>query len=221
MSISRRGFLILTQSFNTMKVLIGKKIGMTQIYTEDGNAIAATVLDVSDNVVSKKLANNDTVTHIELGKDRQKKPRKADLGNYKGLNYIPRYKYTLKVEDEDTSLEVGSAVKADIFNVGDYVDVQGETKGKGFAGVVKRYGMRGGPRTHGASDRERAIGSIGMRTIPGRVFKGKRMAGHMGAVKQSTRNLKILVVDPIENILVVSGAVQGTYNSYVVIKKTR
>jgi large subunit ribosomal protein L3 len=204
-----------------MKVLIGKKIGMTQVYTENGNAVSATVLDVSNNVISRKTEIDQGRTVVEIGKDKQKKPNKADLGNYKAVSFVPRYKTSIRLSQSVDELAVGKELGADVFAVGDKVDVSGRTKGKGFAGVIKRHNMRGGPRTHGQSDRERAIGSIGTRTIPGRVFKGKRMAGHMGNINATTKNLKILVVDNDEKLIVVSGAVHGAKNSYIVIKSSR
>ena len=200
-----------------MKALIGKKIGMTQIFMEDGRSVVGTILDVSNNYISKQLKNGDSVTHLEIGKDQKKKPSKSELGMYKDLKHVPQVRNTLKVKGE--AGELNSELKASVFSVGDKVQVDGETKGKGFAGVVKRHKFSGGPRTHGASDRERAPGSIGNRTIPGRVYKGKRMAGHMGVINKNIKNLKVLMVDEKEGLLVVSGSIPGANKSYVLISE--
>lgn len=199
-----------------MNAILGKKIGMTQVYLENGTAIPVTVVDVSNNVVSKVL--NDS-THIEIGKDKRKNTSKADEGNYKTLNFVPRFKKVFKLLSGESAPEVGSEVKADIFSVGEKVQVSAPTKGKGFQGVVKRWGFSGGPRSHGASDRERAPGSLGTRTIPGRVFKGKKMGGHMGNRNKTISGLKIVKVMPEENLIAVQGAIPGPNKGYVIIKK--
>lgn len=201
-----------------MKLLIGKKIGMTQIYDQKtGVASVVTVLDVSGNVISKVLKTSDKLTHIEIGKDKKKKSIKADVGNYKELGFVPLQKSVLRIEG-DNNFVIGKELDLTEYKEGKYVDITGYSKGKGFAGVVKRYGMKGGPRTHGQSDRERAIGSIGMRTIPGRVWKGKRMAGHMGADKFTIKNLKIVKADLEDKLLLVGGSVPGANGDYVLIK---
>lgn len=204
-----------------MKALLGRKIGMTQLYDENGKVIPVTVLDVSENFISKLLKNKEgELTHVEIGKDKQKSKNsyKADLGNYKDLSFVPKYKRAFKGLNDATSKEVGAELKADVFAVGDKVQVTSEVKGKGFTGVVKRWGFAGGPRTHGASDRERAPGSIGTRTIPGRVFKGKKMGGHHGTFTKTVKGLKIALVDLENNLVAVSGAIPGDNKSYVVIK---
>ena len=199
-----------------MKALIGKKIGMTQIFTEDGRSVVGTILDVSDNYISRELKAGDSVTHIEIGKGKKKNPSKSEDGIYKTLNHVPQVKNVVKVKAQD-SAALNTELKADVFTVGDKVQVYGETKGKGFAGVVKRHGFHGGPKTHGQSDRQRAPGSIGNRTIPGRVYKGKRMGGHMGTISKNIKNLKILVVDAKEGLLVVSGSIPGANKSYILV----
>lgn len=190
---------------------------MTQIFMEDGRSVVGTILDVSDNYITKQLKNGEDVTHIEIGKGEKKKPSKAEKGMYANLKHVPAVKNVLKVNSE--AGELNSELKATVFNVGDKVQIDGQTKGKGFAGVVKRWNFAGGPRTHGQSDRERAPGSIGNRTIPGRVYKGKKMGGHMGAISKNIKNLKVLMVDEKEGLLVVSGSIPGARHSYVLISE--
>ncbi len=199
-----------------MNAILGKKIGMTQVYSENGMAIPVTVIDVSNNVVSKVLNN---ATHVEIGKDKTKNPIKSDEGNYKALSFVPRFKKVFKLLEGETAPEVGTELKADTFAVGQKIQVSAVTKGKGFQGVVKRWGFAGGPRSHGASDRERAPGSLGTRTIPGRVFKGKKMGGHMGARNRTISGLKVVKVMAEENLIAVEGAVPGPNKGYVIIKK--
>lgn len=199
-----------------MKAILGKKVGMTQVYTENGVAIPVTIVDVSENFVAKLLNNS---THVELGKDKRKNANKADQGNYKALSFVPRFKQVFKLGKDEVAPEVGSEVKADSFTVGEKVQVTASTKGKGFQGVVKRWGFAGGPRSHGASDRERAPGSLGTRTIPGRVFKGKKMGGHMGNRTQTVSGLKVIKVMVEENLLAIEGSIPGPNKGYVIIKK--
>ncbi len=201
-----------------MKVILGKKVGMTQIFNDNGVAVPVTVVDVSENVVAKVLKTGEAATHIELGMGKEKKSLKADLGNYKTLNFVPRFKKVFKLKSGEVAPEEGSEIKADTFAIGDKVQVTGVTKGKGFAGVVKRWGFHGGPRTHGASDRERAPGSLGSRTIPGRVFKGKKMGGHMGVKNKTISGLKIMQVLPEENLIAVEGSIPGPRKGLVIIK---
>jgi large subunit ribosomal protein L3 len=201
-----------------MKALLAKKIGMTQIFAENGASIPVTVLDVSNNYVSKLLKEGETVTHIELGKDTVKKPTKSEIGNYTKLNFVPRFKKVFKIGKEENLAEEGAELKADVFAKGDKVSISGVTKGKGFQGVVKRWGFAGGPKTHGASDRERAPGSLGTRTIPGRIFKGKKMGGHMGVDSKTLTTVKIALVDVENNLIAVQGSIPGAKNSYIVIK---
>jgi len=198
-----------------MKTLIGKKIGMIQYYMENGNAKPATVLDISENYVSR-LIDIDGKKLAEVGQGKVKHPIKSDIGNYKELTFVPRITAREEMKDEDVA---GTKIESSVINVGDIVEVSGQTKGKGFAGVVKRHGFHGGPRTHGQSDRERAPGSIGNRTIPGRVYKGKRMGGHMGTIIKTIKGLKVLMVDPERNTIVVEGSLMGPKKSYLVIRK--
>ncbi|MCA9379018.1 50S ribosomal protein L3 [Candidatus Dojkabacteria bacterium] len=202
-----------------MKAIIGKKIGMTHLFAEDGGQVPVTVLEVADVKVAKHLKDGEAVSHIEISKGQAGKANKADTGNYKELGYVPSFKFIFKPSTEQsTELTVGSVIAADIFAVGDLVDVIADSKGKGFQGGVKRWGFHGGPKTHGQSDRHRAPGSIGSGTTLGRVFKNTKMAGHMGAKRKTVQNLKVVAVDVQENLLAVSGAVPGANGSYVVIK---
>lgn len=198
-----------------MKTLIGKKIGMVQVFSENGNSKPATVVDISENYIAR-IVNVDGKRFVEVGKDKVKHPIKSEIGSYKELAFVPRETAT---EESSEEVVAGTKLEASTLNVGDVLDVEGTTKGKGFAGVVKRWGFKGGPRTHGQSDRERAPGSIGNRTIPGRVYKGKRMGGHMGVVTKTIKGLKVLMVNPESNTIVVEGSLMGPKNSYLVLRK--
>lgn len=205
------------------KTILAKKIGMTRIYTEDGKAIAVTVLDVSNNVISKhvKSVKGGNVTHVEIGKDKKKNANKVELGNYKESQSVPRFKLVVKLAENEEPLALSSEVKPSVFEVGEKVDIITYTKGKGFQGVVKRWGFSGGPRTHGASDRERAPGSIGARMTPGRVIKGMKMGGHMGNVKSTIKGLKVVSVMEEDGLIAVSGSVQGFKGSYLVLRSAK
>lgn len=202
------------------KGLIGKKLGMTQIFWDDGSVIPVTAIEAGPCVViQKKTAGTDGYDAVQLGFDRVKeksvnKPlkghfKKADKGYFRILR-----EFKLEAADE---YEVGSELKADIFNVGDYVDVVGTTKGRGFAGGVKRHGFRGGRATHGSMF-HRAPGSIGSSAWPSRVFKGKKLPGHMGNRRQTVQNLIVVGVRPEQNLILVKGAVPSSTNGIVLIK---
>lgn len=202
--------------------IIGKKIGMTRLYNEKtGSDQVVTVVDVSDNVISNILKSGDVITHIEIGKDKKVKPNKAELGKYKELKFVPIYKKAIKSKDDGVDVKVGDTLGADVFAEGDLVDVQGVTKGKGFSGVVKRWGFKGGPKTHGQSDRHRAPGSIGSGTTPGRVVKGKKMAGRMGREKQTVQRLIVTAIDTENKIIAVQGSVPGFNGAYLLITKAK
>ena len=194
---------------------------MTQTFDkETGEMTPVTVIDISGNVVSKHLKDGESVTHIEIGVDKKKNPRAVDLGNYKDLKFVPQFRKVFKLKQGDETLDVASELKADIFTEGDLVDVAGVSKGKGFQGVMKRWNFKGGKRTHGQSDRERAPGSIGSGTTVGRVVKGKKMAGRMGRENVTIKQLKVVEVDSANEIVAVSGAIPGFNGSYVVIKES-
>lgn len=204
-----------------MKVLLGKKIGMSQSFDKQtGELTPVTVIDISGTVVAKHLKEGQNVTHVEIGIDKVKNPRAVDLGNYKEISFVPKFKKAFKLEEGQTPLEIKQELKADIFTEGDIVDVQGVSKGKGFQGVMKRWNFKGGKRTHGQSDRERAPGSIGSGTTPGRVVKGKKLPGRMGRGNVTVKQLKIVQVDAANEIIAVSGAIPGFNGSYVVIKES-
>lgn len=205
------------------KVIIGKKVGMTQAFDKSTGALTpVTVLDVSENVVSKVLKDSEgKPTHVEFGMGKKKNANKADLGNYKVLKHVPAHKFVIKIEGEvSEGTDEGKEIKADTFEAGDIIDVIGTSKGKGFAGVMKRWNFKGGKRTHGQSDRDRAPGSIGSGTTPGRVYKGKKMAGHMGNEQKTVKNLKVVDIDVDNNLISVSGSLPGFNGGYVVVRES-
>ncbi|PKN02552.1 50S ribosomal protein L3 [Candidatus Dojkabacteria bacterium HGW-Dojkabacteria-1] len=191
-----------------MKAILGIKKGMTRVF--DGEkSTPVTVVDVSGCKISK-LGNGE----IELGLGQKKKSTKSLLGQYKDLGFVPMYKKVFKAEvGED--MKVGNDIAPEIFTKGDIITLTGVSKGKGFAGVVKRWGFKGGPRTHGQSDRLRAPGSIGAGADPGRVWKGTRMGGRMGSDNITIKNKRI--VDIKENYILVSGPVPGSNGDLVAI----
>ncbi|MBN1614259.1 MAG: 50S ribosomal protein L3 [Deltaproteobacteria bacterium] len=202
------------------KGLIGKKLGMTQVFSEDGALVPVTIIEVEPSVVTqKKTREKDGYDAIQLAYGRMKqknvtKPlqghlRKADKGFFRFLREF-------RASPED--FELGQAVSVDIFNVGDYVDVIGTSKGKGFAGVVKRHGFRGGRATHGSMF-HRAPGSIGASADPSRVFKGQRLPGQMGNMRKTVQNLLVYAVRPEKNLMLVKGAVPGGKNGIVLIRQ--
>ncbi len=207
-----------------LKGLIGRKIGMTQIFDESGRAIPVTLLEAGPCFVSQiKNAETDGYSAIQLafGEVKPKRLSKAELGHLKTNNLPPvrvlREFRTKKVED----INPGDELKASVFATGEYVDVIGTSKGKGFAGAMKRHGFHGGPATHGQSDRQRSPGSSGSGTTPGRVYKGKRRPGHMGDVQVTSSHIRVAMVDPERNLIAVQGSVPGAKGGTVVIKEAR
>jgi large subunit ribosomal protein L3 len=205
------------------KFILGKKIGMTQIFTEDSLAVPVTVIQAGPcAVVQKKTMENDGYTAIKLGFEevQEKKLNKPDKGLFTKIN-VPSKRYLREFRTDDIDkYDVGQEVKAaDMFSEGDSIDVSGISKGKGFAGVIKRYGKHRGPETHG-SKYHRRVGSMGAGTSPGRVFKGKKQPGHMGVDKITIQNLKVVKIDSDRNLLLVKGAVPGPKGGLVVIKET-
>ncbi len=203
------------------KGLIGKKLGMTQVFAEDGSAVSVTVIEVEPSVViQKKTKETDGYEAVQLGYGRVKQSRvtkplqghlnKAGKGLFRTLREI-------RVE-EANQYEVGQELKADLFAAGERVDIVGTTKGKGFAGVMKRHGFRGGAATHGSMF-HRAPGSIGASADPSRVFRGTRMAGQLGNVRNTVQNLVIWSVRVDQNVLLVKGPVPGYRNGYVLVKR--
>lgn len=201
--------------------IVGKKLGMTHIYSEDGSMVPVTVVQTGNYVVQKKTKENDGYDAIQVGLGEKKESRvnKAMKGHFKKAG-TPCF-YVLG-EFKGTELDAykpGQAINcSEVFKVGDVVDVSGKTKGKGFMGSMRRHHFSGGAESHG-SMHNRAPGSIGSSSDPSRVYKGMRMAGHMGAAIKTVQNLKIAGVRAEDNVLLISGAVPGAINGYVVIKK--
>ena len=203
-----------------MQVFIGQKQDQSQAFLEDGTRIPVTrILTPSLPVVAVKTKDTNGYFAMQLGLGIRKHPNKALLGHIRGakLEKAPRFLREVSIDRADIK-QPGEIVKAsDVFKPGDIVDVIGVSKGKGFAGVVKRHHFKGGPRTHGQSDRERAPGSIGQTTTPGRVYKGKRMAGRMEHEKVTVQNLK--VVDITDDTVTIKGLIRGGKNTLVMITK--
>jgi len=203
------------------KLLIGRKIGMTQIFGEDGEAVPVTVIEAEPSVViQKKTKQNDGYDAIQLGygRIRQKNVIKPLQGHFGKVNK-GFFRYLREVGTDADSYELGQELKVDIFQAGDHVDIVGTTKGKGFAGVVKRHGFRGGRATHGSMF-HRAPGSIGASAEPSRVLKGKRLPGHMGDARKTVQNLLVVSVRPERNLILVKGSIPGCRNSVVTIRES-
>ncbi|TFH37449.1 MAG: 50S ribosomal protein L3 [Dehalococcoidia bacterium] len=200
-----------------MRGIIGKKIGMTQLFLESGECISATAIEAGPcTVIQVKTREKDGYDAVQLGFGSSKRLNKAEKGHLRGLSDSP-FLHEFRVPAG--TAEVGERVDVGIMAQGDLLKVSGQSKGRGFAGVVKRYHFRGGPKTHGQSDRHRAPGSVGAGTFPGRVLKGKRMAGHMGDDKVTALNLKVVGVDAERNVLWVRGAVPGANGGLVIVEK--
>jgi large subunit ribosomal protein L3 len=204
--------------------LIGKKLGMTQVFSEGGKAEAVTAIEAGPCTVTQvKTEDTDGYRAIQLGYGEVKKAGggRKGRGKKEKKEHI-KFKYMREFYfDDANAIQLGQKIDASLFKAGDHVDVTGISKGKGFAGGVKRYHFRGGPKSHGQSDRWRAPGSIGQNTSPGRVFKGLHMAGHMGTRRVTASNLVILQADPARNLLLVKGAVPGSANGTVMVQKSR
>lgn len=224
-----------------MSGIIGKKLGMTQFFTDDGQLHGVTAIEAGPCTITQvKTSDKDGYTAVQLGFGTAKRlnaPEKGHLG-HGGLNRsrkrenhkaaskpaspLGMFRYLREFSpSEDTQPAPGDVVTVDIFAEGQYVDISGVSKGKGFAGGVKRYHFAGGPKTHGQSDRHRAPGSIGSGTTPGRVLKGLHMAGHLGHKQITQKSLQVLKVDPERNILLVKGAVPGPTNGLVLIRQAK
>ncbi len=201
------------------RTLIGKKVGMTQTYGKDGKSTPVTVVEVSENIIANILKDGETVTHVVIGKGKKKNPNKPEIGLYKQINFVPIDKFSVKLNANEVSPEIGAELSATSFAEGDLVDVTATSKGKGFQGVVKKWGFHGGPKTHGQSDRHRAPGSIGSGTTMGRVFKGLKMAGHTGNVTKTVKNLKIIMVNAEDGLIGIEGQIPGFKGATVIIKE--
>jgi len=204
-----------------MRGLIGKKLGMTSVFDGAGRQVAVTVVECGPCVVLQRKENDrDGYESVQLGYGDVKESRlsKPDLGYFKKSKLTPKkYRHEFALEAGD-SLKVGDVVTANLFDGIGYVDVSGVTKGKGFQGVVRRYHMSGGPMTHGGHSKRR-VGSVGCRELPGRIHKGKRMPGHMGQVRITQQNLRVVQVRPEDNIILVGGAVPGADGSIITVNK--
>ncbi|MEI7988079.1 MAG: 50S ribosomal protein L3 [Chloroflexota bacterium] len=206
-----------------LKGLIGKKVGMTQIFDESGSAVPITVLEVGPCYVTQiRTVERDDYSAVQLGfgETHPKRLTGGQLGHLKRAN-IPPLRFLREFRIKNIDIKEGDQLKADVFTLGDHVDVIGTSIGKGFQGPMKRYHFKGGPKTHGQSDRGRSPGSSGSGTTPGRVLKGKRRAGHMGDDRVTAQNLKVMLVDAERNLLGVQGSVPGAKGGLVVVREAR
>jgi len=203
-----------------MSGLIGKKIGMTSLFDENGKNIPCTVIEAGPCVVTQvRTKEVDGYEALQLGFDDKKKANKAALGHAKKAGTVAKRK-VVEFQGFEEEYKLGDTITVEHFKEGEFVDITGTSKGKGFQGVVKRHGFGGvGQATHGQHNRLRAPGSIGAASYPARVFKGMKMAGQMGNEKVKVQNLKVLKVVPEKNLLVVKGCVPGHKNAYVTIQK--
>lgn len=201
-----------------LRGFLGKKIGMTQVFGENGGVVPVTLIEAGPCVITQvKTKETDGYEAVQLGFGDVKKSNKPMQGHFR-RSKNSRYVREVKADDP-AEFSVGQTVGVDIFSEGEKIDIIGRSKGRGFAGTMKRHGFGGGPRTHGQSDRARAPGSIGGGTTPGKVFKGLKMAGHMGNRRVTVKGLEIIGVDTDRNILIVKGGVPGAPNSLVQIRR--
>lgn len=204
-----------------MKGILGKKVGMTQIYGDDGQLVPVTVIQAGPCFVTQiKTQESDGYDAVQIGYDDvpPRKLTRPQIGHLRKAD-APNLRFLREFQlDNSESLELGQRIDVSTFSYGDYVDVTGTSKGKGFAGVIKRHGFSRQRKTHGQSDRERAPGSLGAGTTPGRTFKGKRMGGQMGQNKVTVQNLQIVLVDVEQNVLAIKGAIPGAAGGMVVIR---
>jgi large subunit ribosomal protein L3 len=202
-----------------IKGILGRKIGMTQVFMEGGEAIQVTAIEAGPCfVIQVKSKGSDGYDAVQLGFLEAKKLNAPLAGRFKEMGKL-RFLREFEI-DEVSSVNKGDRVDVSFLKPGDLVTVSGVSKGRGFAGVVKRHHFAGGPKTHGQSDRHRAPGSIGATTYPGRVIKGMKMAGHMGNRKVTVRNLQVVEVDPERNLLLVKGGVPGASSGLLTIKRS-
>jgi large subunit ribosomal protein L3 len=206
-----------------LKGLIGKKVGMTQIFDEAGSVIPVTLIEAGPCYVTQvRRPDLDGYSAVQLGFG-EVKPKRISGGRLGHLkrNNLPPLRFLREFKAKTQDVKEGDTLTVEVFAIGEAVDVVGTSKGKGFAGAVKRYHFRGGPKTHGQSDRNRAPGSHGSGTTPGRVYKGVRAPGHMGSERVTAQNLKVVLVDQERNLIGVRGAVPGSKGGLLVIKETR
>ncbi len=204
---------------NMIPGIMGKKLGMTQVFKEDGTMEAVTAIEAGPcTVIQVKTMDKEGYNAVQFGFGKTKRLKAPQRGHLKGAGEV-KYLREFRMDNIEGT-EVGQKVDVSLFKAGDLVNITGVSKGKGFAGTVKRHHFAGGPKTHGQSDRHRAPGSIGSTTSPGRVYKGLRMAGHMGTVRVTTRNLKVFEANPARNLLLIKGAVPGAKNGLLLIRKS-
>jgi len=205
-----------------MLSVIGKKVGMTAIFSEDGKKQPCTVVSCEPNVVTQiKTDDKDGYSAVQIAsvEKREKSSNKPEMGHFAKAKTTPK-RVVVEVRDYEGEVSLGDSFGVEVFNEGEFVDVVGTSKGKGFQGVVKRHGFSGvGEATHGQHNRLRAPGSLGAGSTPSRVFKGTRMGGQMGNVRVKVQNLRVLKVDADNSLLVIKGAIPGHNGSYVVIEK--
>ncbi|MHB1417342.1 MAG: 50S ribosomal protein L3 [Chloroflexota bacterium] len=198
--------------------ILGRKMGMTQVFTDAGEAVPVTVIEAGPCMITQiRTQEKDGYEAVQLGFGAAKRLSKAERGHLKEMAPLRHLREVAATDIEE--LKVGEQVDVSIFETGELVDVVGVSKGRGFAGVVKRHHFAGGPKTHGQSDRHRAPGSIGAGTTPGRVLKGMRMAGHMGHERVTVQNLQVLQADPERNLMLVQGSVPGPREGLLLIRK--
>lgn len=202
------------------KAIIGRKLGMTQIFTEEGKVVPVTVVSAGPcAIIQKKSVDNDGYSSVKVGYEdiREKLVTKPVKGQFDKAGVSPkRIIKEFKLDDVD-SYEIGSEIKADIFAAGDKIDVSGVSKGKGFQGTIKRWNMQRGPMSHGSKS-HRVVGSMGAASDPSRTFKNKRMPGHMGARNTTVLNLEVVKVMPEKNLILIKGGIPGPKRGYVVIR---
>jgi large subunit ribosomal protein L3 len=204
--------------------LLGKKLGMTQTFNKEGDLIPVTLIQAGPcNILQIKSKENDGYSAIQVGFEERRKKRatKAEIGHCaKAKTSVKKLVREFRDDTLDTGYELGQVLTVDVFDGVEVIDVTGTSKGKGFAGVMKRWGFHGGPATHGCTT-HRSPGSIGAGTDPGRVLRGKKMAGRMGGNKCTVRNLEVVKIDKDKNLMFVKGAVPGPNGGYVIIRKSR
>jgi large subunit ribosomal protein L3 len=204
----------------TREGLLGQKVGMTRLFDERGEVVPVTVIEAGPCYVTQiKTVANDGYNALQIGFGLRKRLTKPQRGHLKDLPPL-RHLRELRTDDVDR-YKVGQKLDASLFEVGEVVDVIASSKGRGFAGVMKRHGFSGGPASHGQSDRQRAPGAIGASNTPGWVRKGMRMPGHMGAHRVTVHHLRVVMVDPERNLLAVSGGVPGATKGVLLIRKAR
>lgn len=200
--------------------ILGRKVGMTRIFDEKGAVVPVTVIEAGPCYVTQvKTSERDGYTAVQIGFGQAKRLNEPEKGHLKKITPVRHLREISATDIGDVKL--GQKIDVSLFAAGEQVDVTGISKGKGFAGVVKRHHFRGGPKTHGQSDRLRAPGSVGAGTTPGRVLKGMRMAGRMGGERVTTQNLEVVQADPARNLLLLKGAVPGARKSLLLIRKAR